>query len=667
MFFYRKLIPICCMCLFLSGIMVGSPAVAMTQNEAEHVRSAFLFSNRKQWRDAILHAKNSNSYVLQTLVEWQSLLDKDSESDFFTINQFLVEHPDWPERRKLLVRAESELAKADIKSDEIIEWFSNTPPITGVGKLTLANALQKSGKGVEKTGAIIRDAWINGDFSDEQGKELLEKYASMIRPEDDIARANRLAWEGKYSSIERMSSRLTGKRKDLYLARAALQNGKKNAQKLVAKLSSEMKNDVGLFYDRLLFAYKKDDDAEVWKLLLSAPNKIPYPEKWWKIREAKIYEAIGDGNMTLANRLLANHGQEENQQSMQGFSDASWLKGRLLLVYKKQPKEAFKVFQKMFNVVKYPVSKARASYWAGRALRQAGEIEEAKKWFNIASAYPTTFYGQLASVVYHGTAPLRIPAAPVISDEVRAEFNARSMVQAVKLCVSFNEFGLAEKLINHLVADADEESEALLASELGIDAGKIYLSVRGSKKAIQRNVVSVLAGYPIIKTVENLAIPTSLAFAITRQESEFDNMAKSPAGALGMMQLLPTTAEEVARRNDIAYEPQKLYDTEYNMMLGSLYLKRMIDNYNGSLVMAIAAYNAGMGNVYKWVKRFGRPAKNVDGVVDWIENIPFSETRNYVQRVLENLQVYRYVEGQRGRDAASVKLLLSNDLIHYGD
>ncbi len=636
----------------------------MTQEEAEHTRSAFLFSGRQQWKDAILHAKSSNSYVLQTLVDWQYLLDADSGADFFAINQFLTEHPDWPERRKLQIRAEIELAKTDMKSEDAIDWLTANPPITGIGKLTLANALQQGGKTeAGKIESIIRDAWIGGDFSDEQEKSLLAKYSGIIRQEDDISRANRLAWEGKYSAIERMSSRLSKKRMDLYAVRFAIQNDKKNANKLIAKLSPDLRNDVGLFYDRLLYAYKKDKDAEVWKLLLSAPHKIPYPEKWWKIREAKIHEAISDGNMALAFRLLANHGQEEKQEFMQGFADASWLTGRLLLTYKKQPNEAFQIFQKMFKAVKYPVSKARASYWAGRALRQAGDLEEAKKWFNIASSYPTTFYGQLASAVYHGTAPLRIPAPPVISDEVRAEFSARSLVKAVKLCISFNEFALAGKLINHLVTDADDESEALLASELGVDAGKIYLSVRGSKKALQNNVVSIFAGYPRIKTSDNLAIPRSLALAITRQESEFDNLAKSPAGALGMMQLLPSTAAEVARKNDMEYNPQKLYEADYNMHLGSLYIKRMMDNYNGSLIMAVAAYNAGMGNVYKWVKKFGKPAKNIDGAVDWIENIPFAETRNYVQRVLENLQVYRYIEAQKSNDVSDAKLLLGNDLI----
>ncbi len=636
----------------------------MTQEEASHARSAFLFSGRKQWNDAIIHANNSNSQVLQTLIGWQYILDADSGAGFSDIRNFIVAHPDWPEQKKMRIRAEMALAENDITDEEIIGWFADKIPITGVGKLVLAKALQANSKKYSVSiESIIREAWVDGDFSEAQETSLLESYANLLRKEDDIARANRLLWEGKTSAAERMFGRVDEQHKELYKARIALQANKKDAVKLVAKLSPEMRKDVGLLYDRLVYRVKRDDDKGEIELLLAAPKKIPYPEKWWKIREPEIRKAMNDKNITLATRLLANHGQEEGQEFAQGFADASWLKGRLLLEYKKQPKEAYKIFQKMFAIVKYPVSKSRAAYWAAKSLRQAGDIEEAKKWFNTASAYPTTFYGQLASVVYHGTAPLRIPAPHIVDDQTRSEFASRSIVRAVKLCIAFEELGLAGKLINHLVMDADDESEAHLASELGMDAGKNYLSVRGAKKALQNNVVLISAGYPIIQTPEKLALPNALAFAISRQESEFDNFAKSPAGALGMMQLLPSTAKETAQKNDIEYDIQKLYAPEYNMMLGSLYLRRMIDNYDGSLIMAIAAYNAGPGNVYKWVKKFGGPAKNIDGAVDWIENIPFTETRNYVQRVLENLQVYRYIEAQNLADKESSKLLLGQDLV----
>ncbi|MEQ1789955.1 MAG: lytic transglycosylase domain-containing protein, partial [Rickettsiales bacterium] len=504
----------------------------------------------------------------------------------------------------------------------------------------------------------------DGDFSESKEKSLLELFGKFISKKDDIARIDRLLWEGKTTSATRMLARVDANHQKLYKARMALQADKKNVSKILSELPAIVKKDSGLLYDRMCFHARRDDSSGVSELLLSAPKKISYPEKWWRYRGAKIREAMIDGNTSLAMRLLANHGQEY-EKNPEGFADASWLKGRLLLDYKKHPKEAYKVFDKMFSVVKYPVSKSRAAYWAAKAAKDSGDKQAAKKWFNTASDYPTTFYGQLASAVYYGTTPLRIPAAPTIDNNVREEFDSRSIVRAVNLCISSGEMGLAEKLINHLVKDADSDDEALLASELGIKAGKAYLSVRGAKKALQNNVSFIDAGYPMPKTPENLELPRELTLSITRQESEFNESAISPSGALGLMQLLPSTAKETAYKNGLDYNTKQLYESEYNMTLGSMYLQQMIDKHDGSVIMAIAAYNGGPGNVRKWIKKFGRPANNIDSTVAWIENIPFSETRNYVQSVLANLQIYRYIEAQKssavGRNSA--KLLLGDDLL----
>jgi soluble lytic murein transglycosylase len=314
----------------------------------------------------------------------------------------------------------------------------------------------------------------------------------------------------------------------------------------------------------------------------------------------------------------------------------------------------------MFNAVKYPVSKSRAAYFAAKSALKAGDEEAARSWFNTASAYPTTFYGQLAALAYFGTAPLHIPAPPTANEEERAEFDSRTIVKAIKLCLKFNQLELAGRLINYLAENAQTGKEAMLASELGAKAGKKYISVRGAKKALQNNMVLIEAGYPIPPTPDNLPLSRALTLAITRQESEFDNYAKSASGAIGLMQLMPSTAKEVAKKNNLGFAEERLYEPEYNMTVGSLYLQHLIDVYDGRIPMAIAAYNAGGGNVNKWLQKNGKPADNVDEMVDWIEKIPFSETRNYVQRVLENLQVYRYIES----DSGSAKLLLGEDLVN---
>ena len=639
--------------LFLS---LTFSAKAMTEEETEHARSSFLFLQRKEWNDALLHARATHDESLQTLVVWQYLLDVDNGASFSEIRQFIDAHPEWPEPRKLKIRAEMALKDSSANPDEIIEWFAKNTPITGVGKIALIKSLLTDGRqSKEMISSLVREAWRDGDFDEAQEQSLLANYGNMLRASDDIARTDRLLWEGKISAAERMFARVDTEHQKLYKARIEFQTDKKDALKVLSKVAPSLRKDAGLIYDRMRFHAKNKDDSLVRDMLIIAPPKVPYPEKWWKFRETKIREALADDDIAMAAHLLTNHGQTEGQ----GFADASWLRGRLLLEYQKKPQEAYSVFSKMFSAVKYPVSKARAAYFAAKSAQKIGNHEAAKKWMNIAAAYPTSFYGQIAALEYSSTAPLNFPLTPQVSPEERAAFNARSVVRAIKLCLEFNQPELAGKIINYMAENAETGKEAMLVSELGAKSGKIYLSVRGAKKALQSNLVLIDTGYPIINMPDNLALPRALALAITRQESEFDRFAKSPAGAVGLMQLLPSTAKETARKNDIAFDEDRLYEADYNITLGSFYLRRLIGVYDGSLPMAIAAYNAGGGNVNKWIKKFGRPHNSVEGMIDWIEKIPFSETRNYVQRVLENLQIYRHLESGDG----SAKLLLGDDLV----
>jgi soluble lytic murein transglycosylase len=313
----------------------------------------------------------------------------------------------------------------------------------------------------------------------------------------------------------------------------------------------------------------------------------------------------------------------------------------------------------MFEQVNYPVSKARAAYWAGRAAEKASDKDASQSWYNTASAYPTTFYGQLAAAKQNGTAPLRIPAPPNVSGDDQRRFEQSSLTKAIKLCLEIDENDTASRLINFVAENSDNAAQSRLTAELGKETGSAYLSVRAAKKALQKNIVLLEAGYPNPKTPPGIAIERPLALAIMRQESEYDARARSPAGAMGLMQLMPRTAKEVAKKEGISFSADRLYESQYNMSLGTAYLSRMVDSYDGSYVMAIAAYNAGPGNVRLWAKQFGTPGNKLDNAVNWIEKIPYSETRNYVQRVMENLQVYRHIEAGKN----TPKLQIAEDLM----
>ncbi|MDX1974863.1 MAG: lytic transglycosylase domain-containing protein [Rickettsiales bacterium] len=631
---------------FALSLYAAYPAyAALSHEQMEHAKSAFSFADDNNWNDALLHAKRANYPPLSKLITWQYSLSSNSKAGFDEITGFIDENRDWPEQKRLRIRAEQSLREYMVSDGEIIGWFTRYPPITGLGKLALARALSASGHpGKEQINSLIRDAWKMGDFEVKEEASILSQHNSLLQASDHIARTDRLLWDENIGAAKRMLELLDKPHQQLYEARIALIQDKKTAPLAVLQVDKNLKKDLGLQYDRMRYRARHNDDKGVRDILLQTPSEVPYPEKWWRLRDMAIRQAIDEKNYSMAQKLLANHAQIEGQ----GLADALWLHGWLHLDFLHNPKEAYAIFYRMYNLVKFPVSKARAAYWAARAAEQTNDKENAKNWYETASFWPITLYGQLAAYKHAGPAPLRLPPEPEVSGEAVSRFERSDLIQAIKLCVQMNEIEIANKMILSLVENETDDEHIILVAQLGTQIQKKFLSVRASKKALQRNIILAKTGYPTLKNKPSLAIPLELATAIVRQESEFDPNAKSSAGAVGMMQLLPSTAKEVAQKNDIAFSKERLYEPDYNMVLGSYYIGRLINAYDGSYIMAIAAYNAGPGNVRKWINQFGTPDGTVDGAINWIEKIPFSETRNYVLRVMENLQVYRHILSENG-------------------
>jgi len=627
------------------------------QEASEHARSAFLFADRKQWSDANLHARRSGDPALERLIEWLTYLDPASGASFAEITSFIANHPKWPEARRLRTRAEQAIYNSNVSDHDLIAWFSDNPPVTGNGKLALAEAQMREGLSDEASRSkLIREGWIHGDFYDAERDRILQQYGALLTRDDHAKRASQLMWEDKVSPALDMLSLLSSDEQKLLKARAALIRRDSHADKAIAQVPDSLRKDQGLLYDRMRYRARQGNDAGVREILLSVKETAPYASKWWDYRERQVREAIDEGNYKLATRLLEHHGLSEGPD----YVDASWLHGWLKLEFLNQPSQALPIFEAMYDTVRFPVSKARAAYWAARAADSSGNQNAASRWYERASAYPTAFYGQLASLKAHGQAPLRFPAEPTLTNSELESFSKQELVQAVIIASRLGKDDLASRLLSGMVEHASSKEEAAMMAMIGSKAGEHFLSVRTAKKALQfHNAVLLKAGYPTPKTPSDAAVDRPLLLAITRQESEFDPYAKSPASAMGMMQVLPGTAKETARKNALGYHVSRLYEPDYSWLIGSLYLDRMINHYDGSYILAIASYNAGPGNVRKWVNEFGRPGNDIESAVQWIEKIPFKETRNYVQRVLENLQVYRHLLAEN----ETPKLKLGEDLV----
>ncbi|MEI7669021.1 MAG: lytic transglycosylase domain-containing protein [Pseudomonadota bacterium] len=636
---------------FICSIIFAQSAIAASESE-EHIKSAFIFAKAKNWSEAITHSRLANNAILQKYFIWEYLKDPESEASFEDITKFLEKNPDWPDKAALEKRAEVALM-ADNPSDEMLdEWFSKHPPQTSMVKL-------KRAKNPEELKNMIRIAWVNDNYDKKTEEKIIAKYHSIFRNIDHFKRIDRLLWENKIDEAKRLLKYVTSDHQRLFQARIYLSEDKTLAPIQVLRVPSHLKRDSGLVYERIKWRLRNNDKDGVRELLLNSPREVSYPEKWWGIRDRQIREAIGEDNLELAKKLLKNHGQKSGTSS---YREAKWLMGWIDLEFNKSAVKAYKVFTELFEENETPSGKAKAAYWAGRAAEKLPKTDFSR-WYGEASYYDTTFYGQLANwelkkndknLYSHA-----IKSARQATSEEKNNFKKRELVQLIYALSTANHEELTSKFINHLAQNAKTDAEAVLAAALGKEIKRIDFGVRAAKKILQNDVVALEQGWPVIKANTNTGIEKSLIFGLVRQESEFYSEAISSSGAVGLMQLLPSTAKETAKKADIRYSLDKLYEPEYNISLGSFYLNRLINKFDGSYVLAIASYNAGPGRVQKWLNSFGKPNKDVHEVVNWIEKIPFNETRNYVQHVLENIQVYRFLLA----DKNPTKTMIADDLV----
>jgi soluble lytic murein transglycosylase len=597
---------------------------------------AFDLAKQKDWPAAI-HA--ASTPALRNVMTWLYVSDRESGASFDAIRTFLTNHPNWPDRDKLELRAEQALAASNAPAADVLAWFKAHPPYSGTGKLLLAEAKIAQGAPMDAVTLLVKDAWEQGDFGESEETRILATYGRVLQSADHVKRINRLLWEDKPAAAERMLPRVPAGDVAMYRAWMALAKEEKRAAALVAKLSPAHQRHAGILFSRIVACDKRDNESCVIELLLQAPPNVPYPKRWWKFRQRAVREAVFTNQFNLAHRLLKNHGQMGGAEE----AEARWLKGWVLLESKGDAESAYLEFYHMFTGVQYAVSKSRAAYWAARAAEKMGDAESARSWYVTATNFPTTFYGQRAAEKLQVDMPLSHTNEPRVSEQEIAQFLSSDIGLAIRACIDADRSDLASIFIRHVVDTSRDSKTAAVVAHAMNKLGERTLSVKASKRAVQHNLLLTHVGYPVITLPDNLAIDPALALAFTRQESEFDVYARSRANAMGLMQLLPSTGKEVAGKLGLSFSESDLFDPATNLTLGSAYAARMIKFFDGSLPMAIAAYNAGPGRVKQWQGQFGMPGNSTDELINWLEKIPFEETRNYVHRVMENYFVYQRV------------------------
>ncbi len=418
------------------------------------------------------------------------------------------------------------------------------------------------------------------------------------------------------------------------------------ADLLVTRVPAQLQTDSGLLYEELRWRREKDMIDAAVGILRANPGDPLHPEAWWHERQIVARRLLAGGNFDLAYQIAAQHGVLSGKD----YADADFLLGYIALRFKKDPALGFDDFAHILTRADTPYAKARAAYWGGRAAEAEAKPDLAKKWYAAGAEHMATFYGQLAAHQLGDDAPPHPAPEPVPTSAERAAFDNDEVVRAAMIFFAIGDRQHSKDFLMHLADHAKTPTKFAMLATLAEQNGRLELAISVAKRAIVAGTPLMIHGYPIIALPAGGTVEPALLFAIIRQESGFDVGAASPAGARGLMQLMPGTASAMAGKLGEPFSlPRLTMDGIYNVDLGRGYLQNLIEDFGGSYALAIASYNAGPGRIRQWLAEYGDPRGGKIDMVDWIETIPIDETRLYVQRVLENLQVYR---GQNGRNSA---------------
>lgn len=565
--------------------------------------------------------------------------DDGSNISYRAMMDFISKYPDLPSMPKLRARAEKAMPSA-MPDAEILTWFSKNAPETSFGMKIYADALMRADHQSEAR-TKVNEWWKNAKLTAEDQAKALSYFKDILQTSSHVDRLRILIHREQYTNARKLAYVMGAPYIALADARIALRSGKGNADSLISKVPSSLQNDEGLLFDRLVYRRKKDNTPGAVEILARSPSsdKMYDAEDWGKERQIIARRYFEKGQYAKAYQISANHRTKEGT----GFSGNEWMAGWLALEYLNKPWDAFKHFEKMFHGVESPISKSRGAYWAGLASEKLNHPEVAKKWYESGARYPTTFYGQ-TSLQKLGREP-SLPYAKMTSSAHANGYLANAAKWLRKNGYKEEAGMFLTRMIETSKAPADYAAVAEVATSISM---KNY-GIKAAQESEKKTGVSMIAySFPKIeKYMSDAPVEWALVHALIRQESRYDQEAVSSAGALGLMQLMPRTAQEVAKKAGKSHQKSWLISRpEHNIALGSRYIKQLVDRYDGNYAMALAGYNAGPGRVVGWVETYGDPRNERVDLVNWIESIPIYETRNYVQRVLEGVYVYRRILSQ---------------------
>ena len=588
--------------------------------------------------------------VARKLVEWLILRNDHNGAESKRYLAFIAANPSWPNLGMFRKRAEGMFWVENVKPAQVVSFFKDSPPQSGVGRIVLARALHAQGD-AEGASALVREAWRNDSLPEEVEKQVLERWSASLSRADHKARMEKRLFAADKDDAMRAARRLGGA--DLAIAQARIAISRKvgapklepkSARKLLDAVPGDARQDPGYLFAHAHVLRHEDKIAEAAQVLLSAPcdlAQIHDGEEWWVERRIMARKLLDMGDAQSAYRVVAD-GAEPNKENSR--IERHFMAGWIALRFLEDPATAATHFKRIQDVTRHPTSHARSHYWLGRVAEALNQPEQARAEYETAARASAAYYGQLARARLGLPALALAPPPPKPNQQAEAE--RLELVRGLEILYALNE----RKLVIALMAGIGEsQNDPGTLSALG-ELAEQYEDARGmlhmGRGALARGLPLDYYAFPIVGVPRYLpiapSIESAMLFAIIRQESAFDPSDWSHAQAMGLMQVTPEAGRDTCKRFNCKYDFKRLRtDSPYNLQVGAAEVAGVLQDYRGNQLLAFAAYNAGRGRVQEWIARYGDPRDPKVDPVDWVERIPFMETRNYVQRVMENFQVYR--------------------------
>jgi len=635
-----------------------SSTVSVSKPDLSAVKQAIDLARRGKTQEATDVQHHIQDPLARKLTEWAILRSDDNTADFSRYRDFIAANPSWPSLIMFRKRAEAMLwqERADLVT---VRGFTGDRPISGKGRFALGRALLAQGNRAGAQ-AAIRDAWRTEPLTREAEEQVLETFGDLITRADEKARMNTKLYANENETAMRAAQRLGGAEPAVAKARMAINQKAGDAKALLDALPDNVQHDPLVILSHIQALRRDDKIAEAAALILGAPrdaDQINDADEWWVERRLVARKLLDIGDVNTAYQIARDAAPptKENYRVDREFT-AGWIALRFL----NDPALAAQHFARIGAGITNPIALARAGYWRGRAAEAQGHTQEARAHYEFAARYSTAYYGQLARAKL-GLSEIALAPSPLPSPEKRAALTRIEVVRTAEILYAIGERDLVIPIMADLAERTTDAGTLAGLAELAShhdDARSVLLV---GKAALGRGYAFDCYAFPTfgLPRYSPIApeVEAAVVYAIARQESAFNSRDVSSANAVGLMQVTPEAGRHIAKKFNVSYDQKRLiHDSVYNMQIGAAELYDNISSYRGSYILAFAGYNAGRGRVKEWVDRYGDPREPNADPVDWVERIPFSETRNYVQRIIENIQVYR------ARFGGGTKLLIEADI-----